>query len=1331
MKTKVIYPLQESVGAVKVRSIPLRSRAVIGLSNVWLGLVCLLLGVSSCFGASYTFVGSGDWSVAANWSPNGVPGSTDTATINNTGTVTVSANTDVGILNLNSGSLNGAGTLTVSNTMNWTGGDMGGTGKTVIAPGATLNISNTSYLTIQRRTLENAGTTIWSGSSFLNCKDPGTIISNRVEAVWEVRSNQPFNNDGGGEFYNAGTFRKSASTGTTAFGFPFHNTGTVDLQTGTLDFSTLYNSGSTTVSNGTLLSLRAGSATGQFTVGSAAGLEWVADSYSLNPGASLSPTGNYTNSSSGVLNVNTAVAIQNFWLAGTLRGTGTLTVSNAMNWTAGNMGGGGGSGGGKTIVAPGATLTISNTSHLSLQNWTLENGGTVIWSGTSYLNCKDPGTILSNRAEAVWEVRCDQPFVNDAGGAFYNAGIFRKTASTGTTTFGFSFNNHGTVSILSGNVSFSQDFHYYSASNAVLDLGIGGTTPGTGFGNLQSSGAIALNGALSVGFINGFVPNPGDVFTGLVASAVSGTFSNFYYPSNTVGMAVSNTPTAVYVKVINVLPTVPVIANQTNDEMVLFSLAVNATDADVPPQTLTYTLTNSPTGATINSSGLIQWTPTEEQGPMITNITVLVTDNGTPPLTTSRTFQIVVNEVNVAPVLTLPADQAFNEDTTFAANATATDSDIPANPSLVFELVSGPSGLTVGSSGAIAWTPTESQGSNSYPVTIRVIDTNEFAVTSKQLSTTNSFVLTVNEVNLPPTITVPSDQVMLEETAITLTATASDPDQPANTLSFSLLSPPTGMTIDSASGVISWTPTEDQGSNAFTVHIQVTDLNENAVNTKQLSVSNSFTIIVNESNRPPVLPSQSDRTMDELTLLTLTNTATDPDLPANVLTYTLLSAPSGAAISTNGVITWTPSEAQGPSSNFFVTIVTDSNPGSVNATSLAATNSFSVIVNEVNEPPTITCPADMTAYAAEPTGVAVTFSVTATDSDDPAPTVVCSPESGSAFAPGTTTVTCTATDPSGNTATCSFVVTVHLPDFGDAPHSPTYHTLLAHNGARHAIAGPFFGGSPPGVAHRDPESDGNPSLNADGDDVTDGNDDEQGIRFLDPLIAGRSVRIEINAPVPGLVNAWWDFNADHDWNDPGEKICADLLVGFGLFTTTVAIPAAATVGTPTYARFRINSVGGLHFDGPATDGEVEDYATTLLCAAPPLFLPTEVSGLATSSSGTAVSFTVTATSPCGLPTTVVCVPPSGSLFPIGTTLVACIASDSLGTSSTGEFPVTVRELAIVPNPNSLEVRWEISGMSLEEAPSASGPWTPVAGATSPFKVVPNLQGKFFRLKYGP
>jgi hypothetical protein len=107
-----------------------------------------------------------------------------------------------------------------------------------------------------------------------------------------------------------------------------------------------------------------------------------------------------------------------------------------------------------------------------------------------------------------------------------------------------------------------------------------------------------------------------------------------------------------------------------------------------------------------------------------------------------------------------------------------------------------------------------------------------------------------------------------------------------------------------------------------------------------LSATNNFTVTVNEVNSAPVLTVQTDQTVDVLTMLAVTNTATDPDIPANNLSYTLLTAPSGATIDTNGVITWTPHSAQGDSTNLFTTVVTDDGlPQS------SATNSFLVFVN--------------------------------------------------------------------------------------------------------------------------------------------------------------------------------------------------------------------------------------------------------------------------------------------------------------------------------------------------------------------------------------------------
>ena len=111
-----------------------------------------------------------------------------------------------------------------------------------------------------------------------------------------------------------------------------------------------------------------------------------------------------------------------------------------------------------------------------------------------------------------------------------------------------------------------------------------------------------------------------------------------------------------------------------------------------------------------------------------------------------------------------------------------------------------------------------------------------------------------------------------------------------------------------------------------------------------------------------------------------------------------------------------------------VTVTADDGKGGTCSTILT--------VNVVDDtPPAITCPADTTVDAAPgATGAVVNFNVTATDNCSV--TVACTPASGSFFPLGTTTVTCTATDAGGNTATCTFDVTVQPP----LPHS---FTLLA------------------------------------------------------------------------------------------------------------------------------------------------------------------------------------------------------------------------------------------------------------------------------------------------
>src|SRR5437879_4686720 len=152
-----------------------------------------------------------------------------------------------------------------------------------------------------------------------------------------------------------------------------------------------------------------------------------------------------------------------------------------------------------------------------------------------------------------------------------------------------------------------------------------------------------------------------------------------------------------------------------------------------------------------------------------------LTDNGMPDVSVTNTFQVIVNEVNLAPVLTVPADQTMAEQTTLNVSASATDADIPAN-SLTFALVSSPTGMTINpATGAIGWTPTEGQGPSTNAVSVSVTDNGVPA-----LSVTNTFTVIVNEVNLAPVLTVPANQTINEQTSLNVSASATDADIPSS-----------------------------------------------------------------------------------------------------------------------------------------------------------------------------------------------------------------------------------------------------------------------------------------------------------------------------------------------------------------------------------------------------------------------------------------------------------------------------------------------------------------------------------------------------------------------
>ena len=298
----------------------------------------------------------------------------------------------------------------------------------------------------------------------------------------------------------------------------------------------------------------------------------------------------------------------------------------------------------------------------------------------------------------------------------------------------------------------------------------------------------------------------------------------------------------------NTAPVLPLQTNLTINELTTLTVTNTATDAEAPPEVLSYSLLIAPTSAPtsgvtnalISTNGVITWTPTEAQGPDVYTVTTIVSNNANPPLSATNSFTVTVNEVNSAPVLTVPPNQTINELALWTANATAIDTDLPPNI-LTFELVSGPGGLTVGSNGLISWTPPQTQSPSTNAVTVRVFDNGV-----PSLSATNSFTVTVREVNVAPVLPVIPTQTVTQLTLLTVTNTAIETNIHA-LLSYALLNAPMGVGINT-NGIITWTPSQ-AGTNLITTVATSTDLYD-LIN-PQLSATNTFTVVVNTAAIPP------------------------------------------------------------------------------------------------------------------------------------------------------------------------------------------------------------------------------------------------------------------------------------------------------------------------------------------------------------------------------------------------------------------------------------------------------------------------------------------------
>ena len=485
---------------------------------------------------TWTNTSGGSWSVATNWNPNTVPGAADDVFITSSGTYTVVMNvsptisslklgatsgqqtlTNVsqtltvshaslvdtnGILGLNAGTLSGAGAFTVNGLLNWNGGSLDQGGSLTVAANGIMNLPATVQLS---GGLTNQGRINWLGGTvFINTSGSiytGTIW-NQAGAVFDIQCDQSMNNGiSPGTFHNAGLLRKRVTAGSTTFNVFLDNTGSVQAQTGTIFVSAGVNLG------------------GSFQANSGAAITFNSGTYTLSSPPNFQGPGTVQLSAGSSVTLNAFTG--NYSLNGaTLVGQNTIASNGIISLNGSDLG-------------AGATLTVLSNGVLNFPatvslSGVVTNQGTINWlGGTVNINTNISvytGTIW-NQSGALFDIQCDQSMnYGIAPATFHNAGLLRKSASSGTTTFLVNLDNStGTVQGQTGTLVINSS--YTGSAAATLAISLASTNSGTGFGKIQFSTTNSLLGKFNLVTLGGYRPNPGNSFLVLGFPSVTGDFT--------------------------------------------------------------------------------------------------------------------------------------------------------------------------------------------------------------------------------------------------------------------------------------------------------------------------------------------------------------------------------------------------------------------------------------------------------------------------------------------------------------------------------------------------------------------------------------------------------------------------------------------------------------------------------------------------------------------------------------------------------------------------------------------------------------------------------------
>ncbi|MFL0800735.1 MAG: tandem-95 repeat protein [Agarilytica sp.] len=442
----------------------------------------------------------------------------------------------------------------------------------------------------------------------------------------------------------------------------------------------------------------------------------------------------------------------------------------------------------------------------------------------------------------------------------------------------------------------------------------------------------------------------------------------------------------------------------------LYDFDVQATDPD--GDSLVYSVASWPEvpGLSIDVNGRVTWTPNN------THIGVywvwVIADDQRFGETTLSFELRVTDPANNAPVIANEiGDVNVNVGQTFTYDLQAADAD---GDQLNYALQIWPevTGATISTTGVVEWTPALENIEEHY-VVVSVND-------GKLGEDTHSFKLTViNTGNTPPSITSTPQTSIEVGNLYQYDIEAIDPDN--TTLNYSLIAFPSGMTIDSATGLIAWTPSS---IGDYLIELAVSD----GINP---ATTQSYTLnVIPPANTAPTA-SDSQSTTDEDSPTTIALSATDPE--GDVLTYTILTTPAHGTLSgTVPNLTYTPN-ANIFGSDQFTFQVTDG----VLVSNIATVD---IDVVAVNDAPVVN---DISFSGVEDTLINITLSANDIDGDELAYEVISPPTNGilSGIAPnlvytphthynGTDTFTFEASD---NLSASTATVTLIVEPVNDAP----------------------------------------------------------------------------------------------------------------------------------------------------------------------------------------------------------------------------------------------------------------------------------------------------------